>query len=381
TVRFFDGVQALKQAYVSRFLEVGPDGVLAALVEDGIAVARRDRDEAETLMAAVARAHVSGWSPDWVRVFGNAAVVELPTYPFERTRFWPTVRRQGRVDAEFWSAVESHALVYRIDWVPLAVPAVPGDGVVVEVRDAVEALAAVQRHDGAPLWCVTRGGGADDVWGFGRVAALEYPDRWGGLVDLPADPSAADREILARVVGGAEDQVRIRDGVAYGRRLVRGAADGSRWRPRGTVLVTGGSGALGRHVSRWLLEHGAQDVVVAGRKSVPASCDVSDRDAVFALVERVRPDAVVHLAGVLDDGVIEGLTAERMRSVAAAKVDGARYLDEATRGLGLDAFVLFSSFAGAVGSAGQANYAAANAALDGVVRARRAAGLPAVAIA
>ncbi|MFB9416029.1 KR domain-containing protein, partial [Dactylosporangium matsuzakiense] len=329
TVRFFDGVQALKQAYVSRFLEVGPDGVLAALVEDGIAVARRDRDEAETLMAAVARAHVSGWSPDWVRVFGNAAVVELPTYPFERTRFWPTVRRQGRVDAEFWSAVESQsvpgldeaavaaltawreqrqaasavdALVYRIDWVPLAVPAVPGDGVVVEVRDAVEALAAVQRHDGAPLWCVTRGGGADDVWGFGRVAALEYPDRWGGLVDLPADPSAADREILARVVGGAEDQVRIRDGVAYGRRLVRGAADGSRWRPRGTVLVTGGSGALGRHVSRWLLEHGAQDVVVAGRKSVPA-CDVSDRDAVFALVERVRPDAVVHLAGVLDDGV------------------------------------------------------------------------------
>ncbi|GAA3287276.1 hypothetical protein GCM10020218_050560 [Dactylosporangium vinaceum] len=407
TVRFFDGVQALQHANVSRFLEVGPDGVLAALVEDGIAVARRDRDEAETLMAAVARAHVAGWSPDWVKVFGNAAVVALPTYPFERTRFWPTVRRQGRVDAEFWSAVESQsvpgldgaaiaaltawreqrqaasavdALVYRIDWVPLAVPAVPGDGVVVEVRDAVEVLAAVQRHDGAPLWCVTRGGGSDDVWGFGRVAALEYPDRWGGLVDLPAEPSEADLDMLARVVGGVEDQVRIRDGVAYGRRLVRAVPDGSRWRPRGTVLVTGGSGALGRHVSRWLLEHGAQHVVVAGRKSEPA-CDVSDRDAVFALVERVRPDAVVHLAGVLDDGVIEGLTAERLRSVAAAKVDGARYLDEATRGLGLDAFVLFSSFAGAVGSAGQANYAAANAALDGVVRARRAAGLPAVAIA
>ncbi|WP_344407735.1 KR domain-containing protein, partial [Dactylosporangium fulvum] len=72
---------------------------------------------------------------------------------------------------------------------------------------------------------------------------------------------------------------------------------------------------------------------------------------------------------------------ERMAAVAAAKVDGARYLDEATRGLRLDAFVLFSSFAGAVGSAGQGNYAAANAALDGVARRRRAAGLPAVSIA
>ncbi|MFI5908335.1 type I polyketide synthase [Dactylosporangium sp. NPDC051541] len=371
TVRFADGVATLEQAGVSRYLEVGPDGVLAALVADGIAVARKGRDEAETLMAAVARAYTLGWAPDWAKVFGAAGVVELPTYPFQRRRYWPTIKN---------SADPVDGWLYRIDWVPLTLPAGPGDGVVVEVRDAVEALAAVQRHEGRPLWCVTRGGGSDDVWGFGRVAALEYPDLWGGLVDLPADPSEEDLEILARVVGGVEDQVRIRDGVAYGRRLLRTAADGSRWRPRGTVLVTGGSGALGRHVTRWLLDHGAENVVVAGRRSEPA-CDVSDRDAVFALVERVRPDSVVHLAGVLDDGVIAGLTAERMRLVAAAKVDGARHLDEATRGLDLDAFVLFSSFAGAVGSAGQANYAAANSALDGIVRERRAAGRPAVAIA
>ncbi|MFB9416012.1 type I polyketide synthase, partial [Dactylosporangium matsuzakiense] len=179
---------------------------------------------------------------------------------------------------------------------------------------------------------------------------------------------------------GVEDQVRIRDGVAYGRRLVRAVPDGSRWRPRGTVLVTGGSGALGEHVSRWLAQHGAERVVVASRRG-PVVCDVTDRAAVHALVAQVRPDAVVHIAGVLDDGVIDGLTPERLAAVADAKVNGARYLDEATRDLELDAFVLFSSFAGAVGSAGQANYAAANAALDGVVRERRALGRPAVAIA
>ncbi|MFB9414867.1 type I polyketide synthase, partial [Dactylosporangium matsuzakiense] len=114
TVRFADGVEALRRAGVSRFLEVGPDGVLAALVEDGIAVARRDRDEAETLMAAVARAHVAGWSPDWVKVFGNAAVVELPTYPFQRQQYWPTIEHPTAgatgaadpADAQFWDAVE-----------------------------------------------------------------------------------------------------------------------------------------------------------------------------------------------------------------------------------------------------------------------------------
>ncbi|GAA3287271.1 hypothetical protein GCM10020218_050550 [Dactylosporangium vinaceum] len=88
TVRFADGVAALRALGVSRFLELGPDGVLAALVEDGIPVARRDRDEAETLMAAVARAHVTGWSPDWPRLLPGGRPVPLPTYAFQRERFW-----------------------------------------------------------------------------------------------------------------------------------------------------------------------------------------------------------------------------------------------------------------------------------------------------
>ncbi|WP_344407459.1 type I polyketide synthase, partial [Dactylosporangium fulvum] len=88
TVRFADGVATLRASGVSRFLEVGPDGVLSALVEDGIPVARKGRDEVTTFLTAVARAHVSGWSPDWRRLFSGRRLVDLPTYAFQRERFW-----------------------------------------------------------------------------------------------------------------------------------------------------------------------------------------------------------------------------------------------------------------------------------------------------
>ncbi len=201
----------------------------------------------------------------------------------------------------------------------------------------------------APLWCATRDavavGHTDGrtaperaaLWGLGRVAALEYPERWGGLVDLPeaADTAAAAR--LARVLGGAwagEDQVAVRGSGAFGRRVVRAPLDDAHatgWTPRGTVLVTGGTGALGGHVARWLAREGAEHLG-------------------FATVFR-------------------------------AKARSARNLDELTAGLDLSAFVLFSSFAGVAGGPGQGSYAAANAFLDGLAHARRARGLTATAVA
>ncbi|WP_244172793.1 beta-ketoacyl reductase, partial [Streptomyces europaeiscabiei] len=114
----------------------------------------------------------------------------------------------------------------------------------------------------APLWCVTRGAvgcGRDGaptapaqagVWGLGRAAALEHPKRWGGLVDLPATGPDRGVDLLLDVIaaGTQEDQVALRGGTAYGRRLVHAATGGKAaardWRPRGTVLVTGGTGAL-----------------------------------------------------------------------------------------------------------------------------------------
>ncbi|BBJ46214.1 hypothetical protein SSPO_089320 [Streptomyces antimycoticus] len=112
------------------------------------------------------------------------------------------------------------------------------------------------------------------------------------------------------------------------------------------------------------------------------ACDVADREALAALLGTI-PDlrTVVHAAGVLDDGVLESLTPERIREVMRVKVAGARYLDELTRGRDLDAFVLFSSAAGTVGNAGQGSYAAANAVLDGMAWRRRAEGLVATSVA
>ncbi|MFD9125702.1 type I polyketide synthase, partial [Kitasatospora sp. NPDC059571] len=274
----------------------------------------------------------------------------------------------------------------------------------------------------APLWCATRGavttGGPDrlenavqaQVWGLGRVVVQEYPDRWGGLIDLPPTPDERAQDRLAAVLAGlgAEDHLAIRPSGILARRLVRAPrteAPAEGWSPRGTALVTGGTGALGAHVARWLAGRGAEHLVLTSRRGrdaagvaeleaeltalgarvTVAACDVTDRAALAGLLASVPEQypltTVVHAAGVLDDGVLDALTPERLAGVLGPKVDAAVNLHELTRGLDLSAFVMFSSFAGTFGGPGQGNYAAANAFLDALAEQRRAAGLPATAMA
>ncbi|GAA2247548.1 hypothetical protein GCM10010232_38490 [Streptomyces amakusaensis] len=484
-VRFADAVHRAHEAGAVRFLELGPDGALSALVPGAVPALRRRRPEAESLLAAVARLWVEGTAVDLAAMFPETPPVTLPPYPFQHTRFWPeavparhrTASGEGRYEVRWVPVAEGAARPAGL-WLLVTPPGgddsadagpddvaralhhagartlvIPGgtDRAALAARlraataeaapagvlalppasgsDALPSVVALtQALDDAgvtgPLWCATRGAvrvSTDDpgpdpdqtaVWGFGRVAALETPRGWGGLVDLPAawDDRAGARLAALLTADGPEDQVAIRRAGVLGRRLVRSTpGDGDRtanaWRPTGTVLITGGTGALGAHTARLLARRGAPHLVLVGRRGPEApgadllaaeltalgsrvtlvACDVTDRAALAGVLagipEELPLTGVVHAAGTVDDGVIGSLTPDRVADVLHARLAAVRHLDELTAGHELDAFVLYTSFAGVVGNLGQAAYAAGNAALDAFAERRRAAGRTATALA
>ncbi|WP_203831214.1 type I polyketide synthase [Actinoplanes palleronii] len=504
-VRFADAIAALDG--VTSFIELGPDGVLSAMVDGAVPMLRRDRDEVTTALTALATLHVQGVEVDWAPLFAGVRPADLPTYAFQRQRFWPGTNTKARGDDGFWAAVDDGSLAdrlglpaaaladvlpaltswrarsrerdaidgwrYRITWKPATVPARPAlpgtwilvgtdryglaatltglgatvqtgtpadlaellagelvSGILATPGSAAEALPLVQAVTRlttlAPLWLVTRGavatGRADAVvdpetaavWGLGRVAGLEHPDRWGGLLDLPETLDARAVGRLAAVLGGelgAEDQIALRSAGVLLRRLTHApATTHAAWRPRGTVLIAGGTGGLGAEVARWAAANGAERLILVSRRGAAApgaadlmaelqaelpaaetrtgdraavevhACDLADRAAVEALLAATGPvHAVVHAAGIVEDVALADADPAHLDRVLRGKVDGAQHLDDLAGDV--DAFVVFSSIAATWGSGRQAAYGAANAALDALIQRRRAAGRPGTSIA
>ncbi|MCV7344817.1 type I polyketide synthase [Mycolicibacterium rhodesiae] len=273
-----------------------------------------------------------------------------------------------------------------------------------------------------PIWVLTQGaqrvGDADTVapeqsglWGFCRVAALEYPQVWGGLADLSGTGADEWSRLIKQVVTAApgEDQIALRDSGVHVPRLVRRTGQPNstplELRPQATYLVTGGLGSIGLEIAGYLAAHGARQLVLTSRRAPDEdsqrridllaeqhgcsvrviAADVADPHDVARLLATVAAElpplaGIVHAAGENSTTPLSSLDSTEIDRVFSGKVWGAWYLSEAAADLKLDFFLSTSSISSVWGSYGQSAYSAANAFLDGLTWRLRGRGVHGISV-
>jgi acyl transferase domain-containing protein/protein-L-isoaspartate O-methyltransferase/acyl carrier protein len=287
----------------------------------------------------------------------------------------------------------------------------------------LQALVAAKFPNATRLWLVTKSAqpvgdtasvlslAQSPLWGLGRVAAMEHPELWGGLLDLDRnDPGFEAPSIFAEICEpDGEDQVAFRGRGRYVARLRHSQIQHARGAPirfhaDATYLITGGLGGMGLKLARWLTERGARNLVLVARRSatseaqevvrdleslgarvVTAQADVSKEPDVARILSMIRTSmpplcGIIHAAGIFDDRVLVRHEWDRFARVLAPKVSGGWNLHLHSRDLPLDFFVLFSSAASFLGPIGLGNYTAANSFLDALAYHRKSHGLPALSI-
>ncbi|ATL66184.1 type I polyketide synthase [Nocardia terpenica] len=428
-VRFADAVAT---AAAARWIEIGPHPSLTAHVvadRPGVPVTclgDRDGDARTAAHRAAATLWCTGESlPDWVPA-ADAAAATPPIDPFARRRFWLSGALPDRDE------LPGDLHVLRWHPVPVVVPAADPGIRILDLTETPSAADDYQRildrstdvlvelqgrqDDSGMLAVVTRGGvdiggeAAPEPWaaavtGLVRAVQSESP---GGILLVDAAPEIDARAAVATALATGHAQVAVRGSGAFVPRLAAAPAPGAEpdafdgLDEAATVLVTGATGAVGRAVCRHLAARGVRNLLLLSRRGREApdaevmveelaalgtravlfAGDAADPTAVAAARAAVEPEhpirAVVHAAGVLDDGVLADLDAERLATVLRPKVRAALVLDAAFPDVPL---IAFSSAASVLGAAGQANYCAANAALDAILARRRRRGAPGLSIA
>ena len=529
-VRFAKGMDALARQGYEVYVELGPQPVLVSMGRQCLANVplaawlpslRRGRSDWQQMLDSLAQLYIRGAAVDWGRFYQGVDPrrVPLPTYPFQRQRYWiakkgarkrladatpqdlfyelkwqPAPRRsddsgkpiqfeqpgcwliladQGGVGAalaqQLAACGQTCRLIYAgacsdlVDGRSWSVDPADQDELSLTCRAALDTaqlplqgvvhlwgLDAASADDlnetslqpfqrlscvsvihlvqtltkqglFARLWIATRGAVPAEasgcvrnvaqalLWGLGKVVALEHPELWGGIVDLAPEPTADEAAWLLAELYDAEgeDQLAFRNGQRLVARLVRETLDerqGAEFHAEASYLITGGLGALGLKVAKWMVRRGARQLVLVGRRKpsdhaletlaelkaagarvVCVQADVSKQQDVAELLEEIAATmpplrGVIHAAGAGDLRLIKDIDPLTLEITLRPKVAGAWNLHQLTRDLDLDHFICFSSIASVWGSKGQAHYAAANHFLDGLAHYRRGLGLPALTV-